>query len=1052
MKKLISYFIKYPVAVNVIIIAFIVLGTLGMSRMRSSFFPLQESKIINISVVYPGASPQEMEEGVVLKIENNLRGLVGIDRFTSSSSENSASIVIEAEQGYDIDVLLADVKNAVDKVPSFPAEMEPPVVAKQETLNSAISMVVSGRDVDLKTLKSEARKIETDLRAIDGISQVSISGFPAEEIVVGVREDILRAYNLSFSEVSQAIASANLLATGGSVKTEEEEYLIRVRNRSYYAKDLENVVVKAQPDGSRIYLKEIAEIQDTWSETPDRSYFNGNPSVSIDVSTTNREDLVSAARKTLAYVEQYNERNQNLKLEVTSDRSITIIQRTELLLKNGIQGVLLVLFFLSLFLRPRLALWVAFGLPISFFGMFMLVNYLDVTINVLSLFGMIIVIGILVDDGIVIAENIFHHYEQGKSRIRAAIDGTMEVIPAITSAILTTIIAFSTFFFLEGRIGEFFMEVTIVVMLTLGFSLLEAFIILPAHVAHSKVLTPDQKTYRFNVWGDRMMDYMRDKFYMPLLRWCLKYKPIAFAIAIGLLVITFGAMRGGIIRGTFFPSIASDRVAVTLTMPQGVNPAETDSIISAVEEKAWEVNREFTERQSGNKQVVENIIKRLGPGTAKATLTMNLLPGEERDFAAPEIAAALFEKVGEIPGAESFIIDGGSSFGGKPVAVSLLGYNIQELKAAKEEVKQYLKDNPRLRDVQDNDPQGIKEIRLVLNEKAYNLGLDLRSVISQVRAAFNGLQVQRFQRGEDEIIVWVRYDLEERSSIKNLENMRIVTPNGARIPLYELATYSIERGEISINHLDGKREIQVNADLKDIKESASDILAELKNNFMPELMDKYPSVSALYEGQNREAAKTSNSATAVLPVILLLIYIVIAFTFRSYSQPLLLLVMIPFAFIGVGWGHWIHDFPVNILSMLGIIALIGIVVNDGLVFISKFNGYLKEGMTFNEALLQAGSSRFRAIFLTSITTVAGLSPLIFETSRQAQFLIPMAISIAYGISIATLLTLVMLPMLLALSNQIKRAAYKLWNQEEISAEEVERAIKEIKSEQDAAEV
>jgi multidrug efflux pump subunit AcrB len=1052
MKKIISHFIKYPVAGNVLVLAFFVLGTMGMMSMRSSFFPLQESKNINITVVYPGASPQEIEEGVVLKIENNLRGLLGIDRFTSASKENSASISIEAEKGYDIDVLLADVKNAVDKVPSFPAEMEPPVVAKQETINTAISMVITGKSLDLFKLKTMARQVEAELRSIEGISQVEISGFPDEEIAVAVKEEVLRRYGLSFQEVAQAVSSANLLVTGGSVKTSEEEYLIRLRNKAYYAREMENIVVKAFDNGSKVLLSEVAEVSDAWSETPNRSYFNGNPSIAIEVSTTNREDLVEASRKTLDYIEAFNARNQNARLEVTSDRSITIIQRTELLLKNGIQGVLLVLFFLSLFLRPRLAAWVSFGLPISFLGMFMLVNYLDVTINVLSLFGMIIVIGILVDDGIVIAENIFQHYESGKSRIRAAIDGTMEVIPAITSAILTTMIAFSTFFFLDGRIGEFFMEVTIVVMLTLGFSLLEAFIILPAHIAHSKVLTPDQKTYRFNQWGDRMMDYMRDHIYTPVLGWALKYKPISFSILIALLMLTVGAMKGGVIKGTFFPAIASDQITVSLTMPQGVNPRETDSLISIVERAAWEVNEEYSSRQSGGHQVVENIIKKIGPGTAAASLSLNLLPGEFRDFSSSEIAGAIFEKVGSFPSAESLVIDGGSNFGGKPVSVSLLGYNIQDLKAAKVELKEILAENPMLRDILDNDPQGIKEITLHMKDLGYSLGLTLNSLMAQVRSGFNGLQVQRFQRGEDEVIVWVRYDREGRSSIKDLEEMRIVTPEGKRVPLKELADYTIERGEIAINHLDGKREIKVEADLKDPKESAASIVEEIRTEVMPRLKAKYPSISALYEGQNREAGKVGRSASRVFPIIILLIYIVIAFTFRSYSQPLLLLLMIPFAFIGVGWGHYIHDFPVNILSLLGIIALIGIVVNDGLVFIAKFNGFLKEGMTYNEAILQAGVSRFRAIFLTSITTIAGLSPLIFETSRQAQFLIPMAISIAYGIAIATVLTLVMLPMLLSLSNTIKVYATWLWTGERPSAESVERAIKEVQSEAESNEI
>ncbi len=1052
MRKIITHFIKYPVAVNVLILGFIVLGVVGMFSMRSSFFPLQDSKNIQITIVYPGASPAEMEEGVVLKIENNLRGLVGIDRFTSSSKENSASISVEAEKGYDIDVLLADVKNAVDKVPSFPAEMEPPVVAKQETLSEAISMAVTGENVDLKTLKTIARQVETELRAIDGISQVELSGFPDEEISISLKDEVLRSYDLSFKDIARAVSASNILVTGGTVKTVQEDYLIRVKNRSYYAQELENIVVKALADGTKIRLGAIANVEDTWSETPDRAYFDGKTSISVSVKTTNSEDLVDAANNSLAYAEKFNERYQNIQLEVTANRSITIIERTKLLTENGIIGILLVLFFLSLFLRPRLALWVAFGLPISFMGMFMMVSYFDVTINVLSLFGMIIVIGILVDDGIVIAENIFHHYEKGKGRVQAAIDGTMEVLPAITSAILTTLIAFSTFFFLDGRVGEFFGEVTIVVILTLSFSLIEAFVILPAHIAHSKVLTKDQKTYKFNEWGDRFMNGMRDKIYMPVLKKALAYKPISFGVLIFLFAITIGGISGGIIKATFFPAIASDRVQVNVKMPQGVNPQETDSIVSYIESLAIEVGEEFTAQREDGKSVIENIIKNVGPGTANASLTINLLPGEERgELAASDISAAIFEKAGSFPSAESVTFDGGTNFGGKPVSVSLLSYNIEELKAAKKELKEVLNNNSKLRDIGDNDPEGIKEIRLQMNDKAYALGLTLNEMISQVRAGFNGLQVQRFQRGEDEIIVWARYDRESRSSISDLDNMRIVTPKGERVPLKELASYEIERGEISINHLDGKREIRIDADLIDPKESASDIVTDIKENVIPGMQERYPSLSALFEGQNREASKVQESAAAVFPIIILLIYIVIAFTFRSYSQPLLLLIMIPFCLIGVAWGHWVHDFPVNILSLLGIIALVGIVVNDGLVFISKFNGYLKEGMTYDAAILEAGSSRFRAIFLTSITTVAGLAPLIFEPSLQAQFLIPMAISIAYGISIATVLTLVMLPMLLSTSNTIKVYGTWLWEGKRPTKENVERAIKEIKSEQEALE-
>lgn len=500
------------------------------------------------------------------------------------------------------------------------------------------------------------------------------------------------------------------------------------------------------------------------------------------------------------------------------------------------------------------------------------------------------------------------------------------------------------------------------------------------------------------------------------------------------------AIGGGIVRTSFFPRIASDRVQITLTMPQGTNEKITDSIISSIEDKVWLVNDEYTAKQTDNLQVVENVIRRVGPGSANATLTVNLLPGEARDFSSPEITNSIREKVGKVYEAESLVFGSGGNFGGSPVAISLLGNNITELKAVKEELKTALENNPLLKDVTDNDPAGIKEVRIKLKDNAYLLGLNLQSVMQQVRYGFFGFQAQRFQRGQDEIKVWVRYNRKDRSSIKDLDDMRIIAPNGTRIPLSEIADYTIERGDIAINHLEGKREIQITADLKEVKGSATEILEDIKSNIMPEILSKYTSVTPIYEGQNRERKKTTDSANGVSLIILGLIYIVIAFTFRSYSQPFLLIILIPFSMIGVVWGHFIHDFAIGILSFLGIIALIGIMVNDGLVLIGKFNNYLKEGMKYDDALIAAGRSRFRAIFLTSLTTIAGLAPLIFEKSRQAQFLIPMAISIAYGIAIATLLTLLVLPLLLSSSNFFKVKIKWLITGNNVTKEEVERAV------------
>ncbi|MFS4455006.1 efflux RND transporter permease subunit [Maribacter sp. 2304DJ31-5] len=1060
MRKLIEYFIRYHVAVNVVIIAFALFGIVGAKSLKSSFFPLTDSKNITINITYPGASPQEVEEGIVLKIEDNLKGLEGVDRVTSTSKENNGSINVEIEKGRDIDFMLLEVKNAVDRVPTFPTGMEPLIVSKRETIRQTISFAISGENIPLVTLKNVGRQIENDLRAIDGISQIEITGYPQEEIEIAVNENSLLAYGISFAEVARAVGNANILVTGGNIKTDTEEYLIRANNRSYYGDELSNLIVRANVSGSTVHLKDVAIIRDRFSETPNASYFNDDLSVNMTITSTNTEDLIGSAEKVKEYIADFNQKYNNIKLDVVSDLSTTLVQRTQLLTENAVMGMILVLIFLSLFLNTRLAFWVAFGLPIAFLGMFIFAGFFDVTINVLSLFGMIIVIGILVDDGIVIAENIYQHYEKGKSPVQAAIDGTMEVLPPILSAIITTILAFSIFLFLDSRIGEFFSEVSVIVILTLVVSLVEALIILPAHLAHSKALRPvDKKPKKglanafaklriINELGDRSMAWMRDNLYGPVLRFAMDHKVLAFSFFAGALILTMGSIGGGIIRTSFFPRIASDRVRVELQMPNGTNEKITDSIIGMIEDKAVVVNEELTEKylKGTDKVLFENMIKRLGPGSSAATLTINLLPGEERpdEIASSLVTNRLRELVGPVVGVESLVYGSGGNFGGSPVSVSLLGNNIQELKAAKTELVTALKNNTALKDIEDNDPAGIKEIRLELKESAYLLGLDLRTVMNQVRAGFFGTQAQRFQRSQDEIRVWVRYDRTSRSSISDLDDMRIVTPNGSRIPLKEIADYTIARGDVAINRLEGQREIQVSADLKNPKDSPTDIMAEIQNAIMPEIQSKYPTVTPSYEGQNREVGKLTKSLKMVGLSVLFLIYITIAFTFRSFSQPLMLLLLVPFSLTAVGWGHWIHDFPINVLSLLGIIALIGIMVNDGLVLIGKFNTNLREGMTFDAAIYEAGKSRFRAIFLTSVTTIAGLAPLMAETSRQAQFLKPMAISIAYGIGIATVLTLIMLPLFLSFSNTLKSKKMLLAYGHNITKEEVERAIKEKK--------
>jgi len=1050
MKIIISYFIKYPVTVNVFILTFAIFGTVAMFNMKSSFFPLVESRIITIQLIYPGASPEEVEEGIVLKIEDNLKGVSGIERVTSVSSENSANITVEVDKNYKTDVVLEDVKNAVNRINSFPVDMEPPVIFKHENLNRVIIFSVSGNNISLKALKDIIYKIEDDIRGMDGISKVVLHGFPDEEIEVAVNENTLRAYNLTFDDVANAVRRANIDITGGKIRTNQEEYLIRGRYKKYHGHELNNIIIKSDANGKTIRVGDVAQIYDRWSENPNRIEIDGEQSVEVEVQTTNSEDFLIASDKIKKYIENFKLKNPNLDVVIVQDRSVNLNERKDLLMRNGLMGMLLVLLFLSMFLSPRMALWVAAGLPISFWGMFILANIFGITINVISLFGMIVVVGILVDDGIVIGENIYNHYEKGKNAIRAAIDGTMEVLPSIFSAVFTTIIAFSTFFFLDGRMGDFFGELAFVVIATLFISLIEAVIILPAHLAHSKALHGQRSQNKVTKFMDKIMYWMRDKTYAPTLYFAIRNRFLIISIAVVMLMLTFGALNGGLIRSTFFPFIERDNISVTLKMPAGTNEKITEEWIDKIQDAAWEVNARYKTKRADSLDIITHIEKKIGPTTSDGSLNIILLNGETRNIISFEIANAIAKEAGPVIGAEQLSYGAGGSFG-KPVSIAFLGSNIEELTLAKNELKFELAKLSGLKDINDNDRQGIKEINLVLKDKAYMLGLTLQDVLGQIRSGFFGKEVQRLQRGRDEVKVWVRYNEKERTSINNLSEMYITTPSRKKVPFSEIASYTIKRGIVSISHLDGKRQIKVEADLVDENASATDVMEYVTTSVLPDILAKYPTVSVKYEGQNREANKTSQSAKQVVPVVLFLIIAMIVFTFRSFSQTILLFVLIPFSFIGVAWGHLFHGQSINVLSMLGVVALIGILVNDGLVLISTYNRLLKQGIPVLDAVYQAGVARFRAIFLTSATTVAGLAPLILEKSFQAQFLIPMAVSIAYGITVATVLTLLLLPVLLVSVNKLRRTLIYIWEGKKVTPEEVEHAIIELKYENDELE-
>ena len=842
MKNIIAYFIKYPITGNLLMVLTLVFGLVALMSLKSSFFPPEAEKLIHIEIVFLGASPEEIEEGVITKIEDNLKGVTGIDRITSTSAENGGQVVVETQLGYDVDLILQDVKNAVDQINSFPPAMEPPVIYKVENINVAISFALSG-NVDLRTLKQYARDVENDLRSVVGISKVDLKGFPDEEIEISFRENDLRAYNLSFNQAAEAVRKANLEITGGTIKSKKEEFLIRAKYKKYYAQELENIVVKTNADGGVLRLHEVADVKDKWSDNPNRSYIDNEPSVVVTVSNTREEDILYITDYIRNYIAEMNEGEQPVKAHIIEDESVNLRERIDLLVENGLIGVTLVVILLAMFLNIHLAFWVAMGIPISFMGMFLFGVPYDLTINVISLFGMIIVIGILVDDGIVISENIYQHYEKGKNATQAAIDGTLEVMPAVLTGILTTVVAFSAFFFFDGRVGDFFKNMAYVVIVTLLFSLVEGFLILPAHVAHSRALKGDFREKRlswFEAGMNRVMTFLREKIYAPTLRFALLNKALTLSFFIALLIISFGLMGSGIVKFTFFPVVEQNNVQVRLKMPAGTREDITQKWLDRVEEGVISINKKLRQKLDGQ-NVVQVTNKNLGPSTYEGDITLILIDAEKRkDLRALQIANMIQKEVGAIPDAEEVTYGIISPFG-KPISISLQSFNRDELTLAAEELKQELFNVSDLNNVVDTDREGLREVNITLKEKAYQLGLQLQDVVGQVRQGFFGEEVQRLQRGLDEVRVWVRYGEKDRSSIEKLEEMRIRVESQS-YPLKELVNISLDRGVVAINHLDTRREVRVEADIANQDASISEIQSFIQENILPVIIKKYPTV------------------------------------------------------------------------------------------------------------------------------------------------------------------------------------------------------------------
>ncbi len=1045
-KKIVTAFVKYPFYAKMVIAFLLIAGTLGFMSMKKSFFPERSERNINISVAYPGASPKEMEEGITTRIENAVRSIVGIKEINSTSGENYSSINIETTGEYDIDETLLEVKNAVDSIASFPVDAEKPVVSKQRSITWAMRLGLSG-DVDMLTLKKYASEIEDDFLNSGVISQVQITGYPDLEISVEVTEATLLRYNLTFSDIQQAIATNNIDISAGEIKSDEEEILIRSRARSVNPNIIGDIILRANSDGSFLRIRDVAVVKTKFADVSIRTRMNGQRAVFFTVNKLPTEDLGEISNWIKDYVDEFNAKNSGVKISITYDFLKMLNSRLELLYRNGSVGLILVIASLGLFLSFRLAMWVAWGIPASFLAMFVIASMSGITINMISLFGMILVIGILVDDGIVIAENIYTHFEGGKSPKRAAIDGTMEVLPAVMTSVTTTIVAFSPLFFLEGRM-EFMYEMAFVVVVSLGFSLIEAFFVLPAHVGNEHVLRPDKRERKGNTIRGKLIlgiNFLRYKVYGRLLKQIIEWRWVAVTIPVGLILIIFGLVGGGIIKSTFFPTIPFDAIEINLAFSPGSGEKRTEEYLDKFDRIIWEVNDELVEEFEQDIPFVNFTFPTLGfafngqeRGAHAGQIFVLLRDMEGSPISSFVIRDRIKKKIGPVPAAEKFTV-GGRNRWGSPVSISLLGKDLDQLRGARDYLQKRLQEMPGLQNITNNNPMGKREVRLKLKPEAYFLGLSQREITNQVRAGFFGGQAQRLQEGKDELRVWVRYPKKDRINIGQLESMKIKTRSG-EYPLTELADYKIERGPVSIQRYNGQREIRVDADLTDPYAPVPPILQAIEKNIMPDLRKNYHGVDVLYQGQQKDSREAGREISYFFAIAFSLIIVLLMVHFKSASQTVIILMMIPLGWIGAAFGHGIEAIPISMLSAWGMVALSGVIINDSVVFLSKYNSLLLEGKKVKDAVWEAGVARFRAIMLTSLTTVLGLYPIILEKSFQAQFLKPMAVSLAYGVFIGTMFILLFFPALIMVLNDIKLKWNSYLEGKKLKREDVETAL------------
>jgi multidrug efflux pump subunit AcrB len=1032
-RGIIAWFAENSVAANLLMLLVVAAGIVGLPSIKQQTFPDLDVDIIQIGVPYLGASPSEVEEGVCIRIEEELQGVDGIDQMTSSAAEGACGVTVEILSGYPVDRALAEIKNKVDSISTFPEETEKPIINHVAMRRNTLQIALSGNASE-RALRSYGEKIRDGLLTLPKVTQVDLSSVRGYEISIEVSESSLRRYALTFDEVAQAIRRSSLDLPGGAIKTPSGEILLRAKGQAYTGKEYEEILIRKDVDGTRLRLGDVATVVDGFEENDRYATFNGEPAVLIGVYRVGDQKVIELARSVKKkLVELRAGLPEALSLTVWRDDSSYLKDRLSILLRNAYGGFALVFVVLALFLRLRLALWVALGIPVAVLGALAVFPVFGFSIDVLTLFAFIMVLGLLVDDAIVVGENIYTHQERAEDPLQSAILGTQEVSVPVIFGVLTTVVAFLPMIAAPGTMGQFFGMIGLVVVISLFFSVIESQFVLPAHLGHhagkraADVGEEGQTRWkRLQATLSGSLVLLGRRGYLPALRRALEWRYATVAVAVALLMVSLAAVGTGRLHWTFFPPVESDYVSAVVAMPPGTPLERTAEAVRVLEESARGLSRDLDAQFGVEGSVFRHMMAMVGgrvggsrgdpsqssspaAGANVGEVSIELVGGAARKMSPKDVVSLWRSRTPAILEADEVVFVSDYFSFGDPINVQLNAMDVEELEHAAEQLKGKLSEYPGVFDISDSFKGGKLEIRLAILPAAEALGLSLSDLARQVRQAFYGEEAQRIQRNRDDIRVMVRYPEDQRRSLVDLENLRIRTSAGGEVPFYAVATASMERGYSTIKRVNRQRTINVTADVDESKGNAAQVLADLRARVLPELRSRYKGISYSMEGEQRRQREMFASLGRHYLLAMVLIYTLLAVPLRSYGQPFIIMAVIPFGLVGAIAGHVLMGLNLSMMSTFGAVALSGVVVNSSLVLVHSVNRRRKEGSDIEHAICESGASRFRPIVLTSLTTFAGLTPLLFEKSMGAQFVIPMGVSLGFGVLFATVISLFLVP-------------------------------------------